>query len=121
MSPQDIGAIARELNLSASAFRTMAQRPSSPELLSKRLALAGFSENALAAAIETYCAMCNACAALCQTKVRCAADLKRQNHASPRKDCSNETDPSRSLVRYPPAALSRLIALNQFLTEDVDS
>ncbi|MGY3034228.1 hypothetical protein ACVIIV_003398 [Bradyrhizobium sp. USDA 4354] len=47
---------------------------------------------------------------LCQTKVRCAAYLERQNHANPLKDCPNES--ARSVVRYPPATLSRLIALN---------
>ncbi|WP_145987057.1 hypothetical protein [Bradyrhizobium vignae] len=53
MSPQDIDAVAHDRNLFSSAFRTMSQRRS-PELLSKRLAVAGFSENPLVAAMETY-------------------------------------------------------------------
>jgi len=119
LSPQDIDAIARELNLSTSAFLTMAQRPGSPEALSKRLSLAGLSENALAAAKETYSARQRVCG-LCQAKTRCAADLERQNHAI-RSKTAQTNRPRGSVVRYPPAALSRSIALNQFLAEDLDS
>ncbi|WP_128942013.1 hypothetical protein [Bradyrhizobium zhanjiangense] len=118
MSPQDIDAIARELNLSASAFRTMAQRPGSPELLSKRLALAGFSENALAAAIET--AICNACAACVRPK-SAAQPTSRGKTMQVRSKTARTNRPCALGREISPAALSRLIALNPFLTEELDS
>ncbi|WP_375784695.1 hypothetical protein ACE10Z_34005 [Bradyrhizobium sp. Pha-3] len=90
MSPQDVDAIARELNLSTSAFRTMAQSPGSPELLSKRLALAGFSENALAARHGDVLRDLQRVCGLCRAKTRCAAAVERQKLASPLKDCPNE-------------------------------
>lgn len=65
LSPQDIDAIARELNLSTSDFRAMAQSPGFPELLSTRLALAGFSGKALATChgdvlrdLQRVCSLC---------------------------------------------------------------
>ncbi|WP_420969750.1 hypothetical protein [Bradyrhizobium sp. B120] len=90
MSPQDVDAIARELNLSTSAFRTMAQSPGSPELLSKRLALAGFSEKALAARHGDVLRDLQRVCGLCQAKARCAAAVEREMFASPLKDCPNE-------------------------------
>lgn len=53
-------------------------------------------------------------------QTRCAADLERQNHAI-RLKTAQTNRPRGSVVRYPPAALSRSIALNQFLAEDLDS
>ncbi|MHC2332299.1 hypothetical protein ACVIW0_001588 [Bradyrhizobium sp. USDA 4454] len=90
LSAQDIDAIARELNLSTSDFREMAQSPGSPELLSKRLALAGFSENVLAARHGDVLRDLQRVCGLCQTKIRCAADLERRESVNPLKGCPNE-------------------------------
>lgn len=90
LSPQDIDAIARELNLSTSAFRTLAQSPGSPELLSKRLALAGFSEHALAARHGDVLRDLQRVCGLCQAKARCAANLQTGKYRNPLKDCPNE-------------------------------
>ncbi|MGY4319679.1 hypothetical protein ACVWW1_009006 [Bradyrhizobium sp. JR3.5] len=90
LSPQDIDAIARELNLSTSDFRRMAQSPGSPELLSKRLTLAGFSENTLAACHGDVLRDLQRVCGLCQTKARCAADLERHKSVDPLKGCPNE-------------------------------
>ncbi len=90
LSPQDIDAIARELNLSTSAFRTLAQSPSASELLRKRLALAGFSEHALAAGHGDVLRDLQRVCGLCPAKGRCAADLQAGMHRNPLKDCPNE-------------------------------
>ncbi|WP_137483182.1 hypothetical protein [Bradyrhizobium elkanii] len=90
MSPQDIDAIARELNLSTSAFRTLAQSPGSPELLSKRLALAGFFEHALAARHGDVLRDLQRVCGLCQVKARCAANLETKKFRNPLEDCPNE-------------------------------
>ncbi|MGY3533337.1 hypothetical protein ACVILK_003078 [Bradyrhizobium embrapense] len=90
LSAQDIDAIARELNLSTSDFRKMAQNPGSPELLSKRLALAGFSGNTLAARHGDVVRDLQRVCGLCQTKIRCAADLERHKPVNPLKGCPNE-------------------------------
>ncbi|MCP1854312.1 MULTISPECIES: hypothetical protein [unclassified Bradyrhizobium] len=90
LSAQDIDAIARELNLSTSDFRKMAQSPGYPERLSKRLALAGFSENALASRHGDVLRDLQRVCGLCQTKIRCAADLERYKSVNPLKGCPNE-------------------------------
>ncbi len=90
LSPQDVDAIARELNLSTPAFRALAQSPGSPELLSKRLALAGFSEGALAACHGDVLRDLQRVCGLCQGKARCAADLQTGKYRNPLKDCPNE-------------------------------
>ncbi|MCC8978970.1 hypothetical protein [Bradyrhizobium acaciae] len=90
LSAQDIDAIARELNLSTSDFRKMAQNPGFPELLSKRLARAGFSENALSARYGDVLRDLQRVCGLCQTKIRCAADLERHKPLNPLKGCPNE-------------------------------
>jgi hypothetical protein len=90
LGAHDIDAIARELNLSTSDFRKMAQSPGSPELLNKRLALAGFSESALAACHGDVLRDLQRVCGLCQTKIRCAADLERHKSVNPLKGCPNE-------------------------------
>ncbi|WP_143278153.1 hypothetical protein [Bradyrhizobium sp. UFLA03-84] len=90
LSAQDIDAIARELNLSTPDFRKMALSAGSPELLSKRLALAGFSENALAARYGDVLRDLQRVCGLCQTRIRCAADLERYKPVNPLKGCPNE-------------------------------
>ncbi|MCC8955449.1 hypothetical protein H8B02_19045 [Bradyrhizobium sp. Pear77] len=90
LSAHDIDAIAREVNLSTSDFRRMAQSPGSPELLSKRLALAGLSENALAACHGDVLRDLQRVCGLCQSKTRCAADVERRQSVNPLKGCPNE-------------------------------
>ncbi|WP_146990265.1 hypothetical protein [Bradyrhizobium macuxiense] len=90
LSRQDIDAIARELRLSTSEFRALAQRPGAPELLSKRLALAGLSEKAFAAHHGDVLHDLQRVCGLCQSKRRCAAELNQEKHASPPKWCPNE-------------------------------
>ncbi len=87
MSSHDIDAIARELSLSTSAFRRMAQSPGSPELLSKRL---GFSENALAARHGDVMRDLQRVCGLCRAKARCAADAGKEKYTGLPDDCPNE-------------------------------
>jgi len=90
LSRQDIDFIARELNLSTSDFRALAQSPSLPELLSKRLARAGISEESLASSQGDVLRDLQRVCGLCHAKARCAASLKREKPASAVKYCPNE-------------------------------
>lgn len=85
-----VEALARDLNLSASEFNSLAiAAPTSLESLRRRLALAGLSEEALAisdcAVLRDLQRVCSQCT----SKLRCAADLKR-GQVIPPKYCPNE-------------------------------
>jgi hypothetical protein len=88
---QEMEVIARELNLSKVEFSALTFEPSGAlQSLSKRLSHAGLSEDELAAfhgdVLRDMCRVCSQC----QSKARCARDLKHERRATPAKYCPNE-------------------------------
>ncbi|MDA9523299.1 hypothetical protein XI06_24175 [Bradyrhizobium sp. CCBAU 11434] len=81
MSSQHIDAIARDFNLSASAFQTMAQ---------ERTLLNSAASASRLLRLWNVLRDLQRVSGPCQTKVLCAANLEKQNHASPLKECPNE-------------------------------
>jgi hypothetical protein len=91
LDPQEMEAIARELNLSKAELCALTFTPSgSLQSLGLRLSHAGLSEDEVAAAHgDVLCDMRRVCAQ-CQSKARCARDLKHGRRATPAKYCPNE-------------------------------
>jgi len=88
---EQIDVTARDLNISPGELVTlMYTSADSLEQLDKRLAYAGLSEEALAASnpdelrdLRRVCSQCN-------TRARCARDLRHKRMAAPSKYCPNE-------------------------------
>jgi hypothetical protein len=87
----EIEAIARELNLSRAELGALAFQPSgSLWSLERRLSHAGLSEEALAASHGDVLRDLRRVCSQCQSKARCARDLKHERRATPAKYCPNE-------------------------------
>jgi len=87
----EMEAIARELNLSKAELSALTFQPSrSIESLSKRLSHAGLSEDKLAAAHGDVLRDLRRVCSQCQSKARCARDLRHERRATPAKYCPNE-------------------------------
>jgi hypothetical protein len=88
---QEMEAIARELNLSKAQLCALTFEPSgSLQSLGKRLSHAGLSEDELAAAHGDVLRDMRRVCSQCQSKARCARDLKHERRATPAKYCPNE-------------------------------
>lgn len=90
MTAREVEEIAHELNLPASDLRALARGRGSPELLKKRLAHAGLSEEALASSNCDVLRDLQRVCGLCRETTRCAADIARERRASPARYCPNE-------------------------------
>lgn len=91
LDSQEMEAIARELNLSKAELGALTFMPSGSLLsLSKRLSHAGLSEEELAAAHGDVLRDMRRVCSQCQSKARCARDLKHERRATPSKYCPNE-------------------------------
>lgn len=91
LDSREMEAIARELNLSRAELSALTFQPSgSIQSLSKRLSHAGLSEDQLAAAHADVLRDMRRVCSECQSKARCARDLKHERRATPAKYCPNE-------------------------------
>jgi hypothetical protein len=91
LDSREIEAIARELNLSKEELSALTFQPSgSIQSLSKRLCHAGLSEDELAGAHGDVLRDMRRVCSQCQSKTRCARDLKHERRATPAKYCPNE-------------------------------
>lgn len=90
MTLQEVDEIARELGLSASDLHALSRERGAPDLLRRRLAHAGVSDEALARSHSDVLRDLQRVCGLCREKARCAADLAREKRASPAKYCPNE-------------------------------
>ncbi|WP_298252954.1 DUF6455 family protein [Bradyrhizobium sp.] len=91
LDSQEMEAIARELNLSKAELCALTFRPSgSLQSLSRRLCHAGLFEDELAAAHGDVLRDMRRVCGQCQSKARCARDLKHERRATPAKYCPNE-------------------------------
>jgi hypothetical protein len=91
LGSREIEAIARELNLSKEELSALTFQPSgSIQSLSKRLGHAGLSEDELAVAHGDVLRDMRRVCSQCQSKARCARDLKHERRATPAKYCPNE-------------------------------
>lgn len=87
----EMEAIASEFNLSKAELSALTFQPSgSIQSLSKRLSNAGLSEDQLAAAHGDVLRDMRRVCSQCQSKARCARDLKHERRATPAKYCPNE-------------------------------
>lgn len=108
LDSKEIEAIARELNLSKEEFSALAFQPSrSIQSLGRRLCDAGLSEDELAAAHGDVLRDMRRVCSQCQSKARCARDLKR--HATPARYCPNEQT-LRALTDEVQQGASRILA-----------
>src|ERR1700756_403697 len=88
---REMEAIARELNLTSAELETLAvQSPGSLLSLNKRLRHAGLSEDQLATSHGDVLRDLRRVCSQCQSKARCARDLKHERRATPAKYCPNE-------------------------------
>jgi len=91
LDSQEMESIARELNLSKAELSALTFQPSgSIESLSKRLFQAGLSEEELATAHGDVLRDLRRVCSQCQSKARCARDLRHERRATPAKYCPNE-------------------------------
>jgi len=87
----EMEAIARELNLSKAELCALTFAPSgSLQSLSTRLSHAGLSEDKLAAVHADVLRDMRRVCSQCQSKARCARDLRHERRATPAKYCPNE-------------------------------
>lgn len=91
LDSREFEAIARELNLSKEELSALTfQSSGSIQSLSKRICHAGLSEDELAAAQGDVLRDMRRVCSQCQSKARCARDLKHERRATPAKYCPNE-------------------------------
>ena len=91
LDSREMEAIARELNLSKAELCALTFTPSgSIQSLSKRLSHSGLSEDELATAHGDVLRDMRRVCSQCQSKARCARDLKHERRATPAKYCPNE-------------------------------
>ena len=91
LDSQEMEAIARELNLSKAELCALTFTPSGAlQSLSKRLSHAGLSEDELAVDHADVLRDMRRVCSQCQSKARCARDLKHERRATPAKYCPNE-------------------------------
>lgn len=91
LDSREMEAIARELNLSKAELSALTfQSPGSIHSLSKRLCDAGLSEDQLTATQGEVLRDMRRVCSQCQSKARCARDLKHERRATPAKYCPNE-------------------------------
>jgi hypothetical protein len=91
LDSREMEAIARELNLSKEELSALTfQASGSIESLNKRLSHAGLSEDELAAAHGDVLRDLRRVCSQCQSKARCARDLRHERCATPAKYCPNE-------------------------------
>lgn len=91
LDSQEMEAIARELNLSKAELYALSFTPSGAlQSLSKRLSHAGLSEDELAVDHGDVLRDMRRVCSQCQSKARCAGDLKHERWAIPTKYCPNE-------------------------------
>ena len=99
LDSRDIGAVARDLNLSPSDFISLMFTSScSLESLNRRLAYEGLSEEALVVSHPDELRDLRRVCSLCKEKGRCARDIRHGRLAGPSKYCPNELT-LRSLAR----------------------
>lgn len=85
-------AVAREVDLSKAEFDALMRSTSEePLLLSLRLSHAGLSEDELAANRGDVLRDLRRTCSHCQSRTRCARDLKHERRATPAKYCPNES------------------------------
>ncbi len=91
LDSQEMEAIARELNLSKAELYALTLTSSGAlQSLSKRLSHAGLSEDELAVDHADVLRDMRRVCSQCESKARCARDLKRERWAIPTKYCPNE-------------------------------
>ena len=91
LDSREMETIARELNLSNAEFCALAFTSSdSIQSLNRRLSHAGLSEDELAAAHGDVLRDMRRVCSQCQSKARCARDLKHERWGSSAKYCPNE-------------------------------
>lgn len=91
LDSHEMEAIARELNLSKAELYALTFTPSGAlQSLSKRLSHAGLSEDELAVDHADVLRDMRRVCSQCQSKARCARDLKHERRATPAKYCPNE-------------------------------
>jgi len=91
LDPQDIEAIAYDLNISPAELVTLMSTSSdSLEQLRERLTFAGLSEESLAALHPDELRDLRRVCSQCTTKARCARDLRHQRLPAPSEYCPNE-------------------------------
>jgi hypothetical protein len=99
LDPQDIEAIAYDLNISPAELVTLMSTSSdSLEQLCERLANAGLTDESLAASHPNELRDLRRVCSQCSSKTRCARDLRHKRIATPSKYCPNEST-LRLLVR----------------------
>ena len=91
LDSREIDAVARDLNISSTELVSLMFTPSgSLQSLNKRLAYAGFSEEALATSHPDELRDLRRVCSQCSKKARCARDLRHKRMATPSKYCPNE-------------------------------
>lgn len=91
LDSREMEAIARELNLSKAELCALAFQPlGTLRSLSMRLSHAGLSEDQLAVTQGDILRDMRRVCSQCQSKARCARDLKHEKRVSPAEYCPNE-------------------------------